>query len=61
MVLAILFFFFCNLYFINVEILFQSRNKTPELEKGAPKAMYELYEVVTHDLLAPGLRYFLWR
>ncbi|VFQ97396.1 unnamed protein product [Cuscuta campestris] len=33
-----------------------SRGETPVLAKGAPKAMYELYDVVTHDLLAPALR-----
>lgn len=32
------------------------RNETPELSKGAAKAMYDLYEVVTHDLLSSDLR-----
>ncbi|XP_038685506.1 callose synthase 10 isoform X2 [Tripterygium wilfordii] len=32
------------------------RNETPELAKGAAKAVYELYEVVTHDLLSTDLR-----
>ncbi|CAH9107276.1 unnamed protein product [Cuscuta europaea] len=36
-----------------------SRSETPVLAKGAPKAMYELYDVVTHDLLAPALRELL--
>ncbi|KAL9267094.1 Callose synthase 10-like protein [Drosera capensis] len=31
------------------------RNETPELSKGAAKALYEFYEVVTHDLLANNL------
>ncbi|GAB2269726.1 Callose synthase 10 [Dionaea muscipula] len=32
------------------------RNETPELSKGAAKALYEFYEVVTHDLLLNSLR-----
>ncbi|KAH0704540.1 hypothetical protein KY285_018818 [Solanum tuberosum] len=32
------------------------RNETPELSKGAAKAMYDLYDVVTHDLLSSDLR-----
>lgn len=32
------------------------RNETPEQAKGAAKAVYELYEVVTHDLLSSDLR-----
>lgn len=32
------------------------RNETPELVRGAAKAVYDLYEVVTHDLLSPDLR-----
>lgn len=35
----------------------QIRNETPELAKGAAKAVYDLYEVVTHDLLSSDLRY----
>ncbi|GAB2240870.1 hypothetical protein Droror1_Dr00021388 [Drosera rotundifolia] len=31
------------------------RNETPELSKGAAKALFEFYEVVTHDLLANNL------
>ncbi|XP_024969515.1 callose synthase 10 isoform X4 [Cynara cardunculus var. scolymus] len=31
-------------------------NETPELAKGAAKAVYELYEVVTHELLSSDLR-----
>ncbi|GMH21528.1 hypothetical protein Nepgr_023370 [Nepenthes gracilis] len=31
-------------------------NETPERAKGAAKALYEFYEVVTHDLLSPDLR-----
>lgn len=30
-------------------------DETPELAKGAAKAVYELYEVVTHGLLSPDL------
>ncbi|KAL6997050.1 Callose synthase 10, variant 2 [Sarracenia purpurea var. burkii] len=33
-----------------------TRNETPDLAKGAAKAVYDLYEVVTHDLLSPDLR-----
>ncbi|KAF3620081.1 hypothetical protein FXO38_29686 [Capsicum annuum] len=36
--------------------LFQIRNETPELSKGAAKAMYDLYEVVSDDLLSSDLR-----
>ncbi|GKV00612.1 hypothetical protein SLEP1_g13279 [Rubroshorea leprosula] len=32
------------------------RNETPDLVRGAAKAVYDLYEVVTHDLLSPDLR-----
>uniref|UniRef100_A0A803P8P0 1,3-beta-glucan synthase n=2 Tax=Cannabis sativa TaxID=3483 RepID=A0A803P8P0_CANSA len=32
------------------------RNEDPDLSKGAAKAVYELYEVVTHELLSPDLR-----
>uniref|UniRef100_A0AAU6MUF6 1,3-beta-glucan synthase n=1 Tax=Paeonia lactiflora TaxID=35924 RepID=A0AAU6MUF6_PAELC len=32
------------------------RNETPELAKGAAKALFDLYEVVTHDLLSSDLR-----
>ncbi|PHT53750.1 hypothetical protein CQW23_08212 [Capsicum baccatum] len=32
------------------------RNETPELSKGAAKAMYDLYEVVSDDLLSSDLR-----
>ncbi|KAJ8752026.1 hypothetical protein K2173_001052 [Erythroxylum novogranatense] len=32
------------------------RDQTPELAKGAAKALYDLYEVVTHDLLSSDLR-----
>ncbi|KAF5206729.1 Callose synthase [Thalictrum thalictroides] len=33
-----------------------TRNETPELARGAAKAVYELYEVVTHELLSSDLR-----
>ncbi|XP_028116346.1 callose synthase 10 isoform X1 [Camellia sinensis] len=33
-----------------------TQNATPQLEKGAANAVYELYEVVTHDLLSSDLR-----
>ncbi|XP_024025005.1 callose synthase 10 isoform X1 [Morus notabilis] len=32
------------------------RNEDPELAKGAAKALFDLYEVVTHDLLSSDLR-----
>ncbi|KAF4376973.1 hypothetical protein F8388_022689, partial [Cannabis sativa] len=32
------------------------RNEDPDLSKGASKAVYELYEVVTHNLMSPDLR-----
>ncbi|CAL9235807.1 unnamed protein product [Arabidopsis halleri] len=32
------------------------RNETPDLAKGAAKAMFDFYEVVTHDLLSHDLR-----
>ncbi|CAI9112991.1 OLC1v1013507C1 [Oldenlandia corymbosa var. corymbosa] len=32
------------------------RNETPELAKGAAKAIFDLYEVVTHELLSTDLR-----
>ncbi|XP_075514445.1 callose synthase 10-like isoform X2 [Primulina tabacum] len=33
-----------------------TRNETPELAKGAAKAMYDLYDIVTHELLSRDLR-----
>ncbi|KAL5750690.1 hypothetical protein ACOSP7_025293 [Xanthoceras sorbifolium] len=33
-----------------------TRNETPDLSKGAAKALFQLYEVVTHDLLSSDLR-----
>ncbi|CAK7336614.1 unnamed protein product [Dovyalis caffra] len=36
--------------------LSQIRNETPELAKGAAKAVYDVYEAVTHDLLSSDLR-----
>lgn len=36
----------------------QIRHETPDLAKGAAKAMLDFYEVVTHDLLSHDLRYF---
>nr|DAD30693.1 TPA_asm: hypothetical protein HUJ06_009544 [Nelumbo nucifera] len=32
------------------------RNETPELSRGAAKAVYDVYEVVTHELLSSDLR-----
>ncbi|KAK6920584.1 Glycosyl transferase, family 48 [Dillenia turbinata] len=32
------------------------RNETPDLAKGAAKAVYDFYDVVTHDLLSSDLR-----
>lgn len=37
----------------------QMRDGTPEREKGAAKAVNELYEVVTHELLSSELRYMI--
>lgn len=33
-----------------------TRNPTPALAKGAAKAVYDFYDVVTHELLSPDLR-----
>ncbi|KAL6497170.1 Callose synthase 10 [Orobanche gracilis] len=33
-----------------------TRDFTPELAKGAAKAVYDFYDVVTHELLSPDLR-----
>ncbi|XP_020675367.1 callose synthase 10 isoform X2 [Dendrobium catenatum] len=35
-----------------------TRNETPELARGAAKAVYDLYDVVTHDFLTPNLSDF---
>jgi hypothetical protein len=35
------------------------RDGTPERERGAAKALYDLYEVVTHELLSSDLRYMI--
>ncbi|KAG0453842.1 hypothetical protein HPP92_025146 [Vanilla planifolia] len=35
-----------------------TRNETPELARGAAKAVYDLYDVVTHDFLTPTLSEF---
>ncbi|KAF6157565.1 hypothetical protein GIB67_004503 [Kingdonia uniflora] len=37
-------------------IAFRTRSETPELAKGAAKAVYDLYEVVMNDLLSSDLR-----
>lgn len=37
--------------------MFQIRNETTDLAKGAAKAMFDFYEVVTHELLSHDLRY----
>lgn len=43
--------------FINKYLLpFQIRNETPELAKGATKALFDFYDVVTHELLSSDLR-----
>lgn len=39
--------------------LHQMRDGTPERERGAAKAVYELYDVVTHELLSSDLRYMI--
>lgn len=35
----------------------QIRQETDVLAKGAAKAVFDLYDVVTHDLLSSDLRY----
>lgn len=35
-----------------------TRTETPELSRGAAKAVYDLYDVVTHDFLTPNLSEF---
>ncbi|PKA50093.1 Callose synthase 10 [Apostasia shenzhenica] len=35
-----------------------TRNESPELARGAAKAVYDLYDVVTHDFLTPNLSEF---
>lgn len=42
-----------------ITMLCQIRNETPELARGAAKAVYELYDVVTHELLSSDLRYMI--
>ncbi len=42
--------------FIPTSDLYQIRNN-PELARGAAKSVYDLYEVVTHELLSSDLRY----
>lgn len=51
--------FFCSTFLLqlNSKALCQTRNETPQLARGAAKAVFELYEVVTHDLLSSDLRY----
>ena len=36
---------------------YQIMDETPELAKGAAKAVFELYHVVNHSLLSSELRY----
>lgn len=38
-------------------IVVQIRNETPELAKGAAKALFDLYEVVSDELLSTDLRF----
>lgn len=59
-----LFFQFYKLWWLLVIIfiltsdLYQKK-ENPELARGAAKALYDLYEVVTHELLSPDLRYMI--
>lgn len=59
-----LFFQFYKLWWLLVIIfiltsdLYQ-RNESPEIARGAAKALYDLYEVVTHELLSSDLRYMI--
>lgn len=54
---------FSSLQKIFVQFIFdginlcQIRNETPQLPKGAAEALYDLYEVVTHEFLSSDLRY----
>ncbi|KAL0318851.1 UNVERIFIED_CONTAM: Callose synthase 10 [Sesamum angustifolium] len=44
-------------YFVRSTVVFQkTRDPTPELAKGAAKAVYDFYDVVTHELLSSDLR-----
>lgn len=43
-----------------MDCLCQIRNETDVLAKGAAKAVFDLYEVVTHDLLSSDLRYVIY-
>lgn len=47
----------CILLFFASKFPYQIMDETPELAKGAAKAVFELYHVVTHDLLSSELRY----
>lgn len=40
----------------SVNLPIQIRNETPELKRGVAKAVFDLYDVVTHDLLPSNLR-----
>lgn len=41
----------------NNSLVSQIQNETPVLANGAAKAVYAVYEAVTHDLLSSDLRY----
>lgn len=43
-----------------MDCLCQIRNETDVLAKGAANAVFDLYEVVTHDLLSSDLRYDIY-
>ena len=49
----------CVLICVCVDLC-QLRNEHPGLAKGAVKFVFELYEVVTHDLLSPDLRFMIY-
>lgn len=48
-----------NLVLMEMNCIYQIWNETDERAKGAAKALYEIYEVVTHDLLSSDLRFMV--
>lgn len=49
-----------NLVLMQMNDMCQIWNETPERAEGAKQAMSDLYEVVTHGLLSPDLRYMVY-
>ena len=48
---------FVFLFHKNNSLVSQIQNESPVLANGAAKAVYAVYEAVTHDLLSSDLRY----